>query len=138
MNDTELTIAVCELLGAVPGWTWSTTDPYPADGVGIFYGPIPDSPDQAIGVRVYGGTDDSVVYSPRRRVQLRIRGRRGHVADTDTLAGLAFLILQGRSRTRGISHIARTTFGPLGADQNGREERTENYLITLDNQEAQT
>jgi hypothetical protein len=27
---------------------------------------------------------------------------------------------------------------PLGADENGREERTDNYTITLDNTEAST
>ena len=136
MNDAQLTIILCDLLGGVPGWTWSTT-PCPAGGVGVFYGAIPDSPDRAIGVRVYGGSDNSVVRAPRRRVQLRIRGRRGVVDDADQLAALAFTVLQGRSRLAGILHIERTTFGPLGADTNGREERSENYFIQLDNQEAQ-
>ncbi|UFU03437.1 minor capsid protein [Ruania suaedae] len=132
MDDAEVTLAICELLGGVPGWHWSTTTPPPAGEVGIFYGAIPDEPDRAIGARVYGGSDPHV-YSPRRRVQLLIRGARGDVDDADQIAGFAFLVLQGRSRTKGLSQIERTSFGPLGADANGREERSENYLVYVDN-----
>ena len=136
MTDRDLTIAICQLLGELPGWSWSTTGTYPADRVGVFYGPIPDAPDMAVGVRVYGGTDDVEVYGPKRSVQLHIRGARNEPDSADQLAGLAFLLLQGRMRTGGINHIHRTSFGPLGADVNGREERAENYTITLDNLEV--
>ena len=136
MTDRDLTIAICQMLGELPGWSWSTTGTYPADRVGVFYGPIPDAPDMAVGVRVYGGTDDVEVYSPTRSVQLLIRGARNQPDSADRLASLAFLMLQGRMRTGGINHIQRTSFGPLGADVNGREERAENYTITLDNLEV--
>lgn len=124
------------MLGEVPGWHWSPTNPTPPALLGIFYGSIPDSPDRAIGARVYGGTDDAVVYQPMRRVQLRIRGARGDVDDADRIAGFAFALLQGRSRIKGLSWIERQTFGPLGADTNGREERTDNYTVYIDNPEA--
>ncbi len=137
MNDAEVTVAVCELLARVPGWHWSTTTPTPDGQVGIFYGSIPDEPDRAIGVRVYGGIDPHV-YSPQRRVQLRIRGARHDVDDADRIAHFAFLVLQGLSRTKGLSQVERTSFGPLGADGNGREERSENYLVTIDNPEVGT
>lgn len=136
MDDAQLTRALCEMLGEVPGWHWSPTAETPDSMVAIAYGDIPASPDRAIGVRVYGGTDDAVVYRPVRRVQLRIRGARDDKDDADRIAGFAFALLQGRSRIRGISWIERQTFGPLGSDVNGREERTENYTIFIDNQEA--
>ena len=136
MTDAELTVAICQLLGELPGWSWSATGTYPADRVGVFYGPIPDAPDRAVGVRVYGGTDDPVVYSPTRSVQLLIRGARNQPDSADQMAALAFLLMQGRMRTGRINHIHRTSFGPLGADGNGREERSENYVITLDNLEV--
>lgn len=138
MDDAALTIALCEMLGEVPGWHWSTTIAPPASTVGIFYGDIPDSPDRAIGVRVYGGTDDPLVYQPVRYAQLRIRGARGDKDDADRIAGFAFALLQGRSRVRGLSWMQRGTFGPLGADKNGREERSENYTVQLDNPEVGT
>lgn len=136
MNDRDLTIAVCELLGELPGWSWSTTGTYPSGRVGVFYGAIPDAPDMAVGVRVYGGTDGPEVYAPTRNVQLLVRGARNLPDSADGLASLAFLALQGRMRTRGINHIQRTSFGPLGTDGNGRNERSENYLIALDNLEV--
>ena len=138
MTDAELTVAICQLLGELPGWSWSTTGTYPADRVGVFYGAIPDAPDRAVGVRVYGGTDDPVVYSPTRSVQLLIRGARNQPDSADQMAALAFLLMQGRMRNGGINHIQRSSFGPLGADGNGREERSENYLISIDNLEAST
>ena len=136
MTDREVTLAICQLLGEMPGWNWSPHGTYSADGVGIFYGPILDAPDRAIGVRVYGGSDDAVVYEPQRLVQLRIRGARGAPDGADELADWAFRLLQGRSRTLGLSWVERRSFGPLGADGNGREERSDNYLISIDNPEA--
>lgn len=139
MDDAAVTLALCELLGQVPGWHWSPTPTtVPAGGVVIVYGDIPDSPDRAIGVRVYGGADDAVVYQPVRSVQLRIRGARGDKDDADRIAGFTFALLQGRSRVKGLSWIQRDTFGPLGADANGREERTENYSVHVDNPEVGT
>ena len=138
MDDAAVTVALCEMLGEVPGWRWSTTSTPPRSTVGIFYGDIPDSPDRAIGVRVYGGSDDPLVYQPARSVQLRIRGARGDKDDADRIAGVAFVLLQGRSRVRGLSWMQRETFGPLGADANGREERSDNWTVHLDNPEVGT
>ncbi len=138
MDDAAVTLALCEMLGEVPGWHWSTTTETPAGMVGVFYGDIPDTPDRAIGVRVYGGTDDPLVYQPVRYAQLRVRGARGDKDDADRIAGVAFVLLQGRSRVRGLSWMQRETFGPLGADANGREERSDNWTVHLDNPEVGT
>jgi hypothetical protein len=136
MDDVQLTYRICELLGTVPGWHWDP-DPdapaYPSTGVGIFYGAIEDKPDRAIGVKCYGSDDGDVLV---RRVQLRLRGRSHDRTDADALAGVAFLVLHGLSRVGGISDARRISTGPLGADESEREERSENYQITLDNPEA--
>ena len=136
MNDRDLTIAICQLLGELPGWSWSTTGTYPADRVGVFYGPIPDAPDRAVGVRVYGGTDDPEVYSPTRSVQLLFRGARNRPDGADELADEAFTPLQRRVRSGGINFAYRISFGPLGADGNGRQERADNYQIVIENTEV--
>ena len=130
MDDAALTKLVCELLGTIPGWKWGV---FGADDVGIFYGAIGSTPDRAIGARIYGGTDESVTF---RRLQLRIRGAAHRRDGADVLAEPARVVLMGVSRWRGISGIQRESFTSLGADSNGREERTDNYLITLDNLEA--
>lgn len=136
MDDTDLTLVLCEILGRVPGWSWRPDGPdYGPGEVGIFYRSIDTTPDRAIGVAVYGGSDPAV-YAPQRRVQLHFRGSPGDRTGADTLAGIAFLVLQDRPPGQGIVTIARTSFGPLPADGNRRQERTDNYLILLDNLEA--
>lgn len=135
MSDADLTIILCELLGGINGWAWSPNQPAEPGTVPVHYGQIPDHPDRAVGVRVYGGTDPGL-YSPTRDVQIRIRGARNAPADADLLAAQVFATLQGLSRHRGILHAQRTSFGPWGADTNGREERSDNYRILLDNQEV--
>ena len=135
MDDAALTDRICELLGRVPGWSWlpDADDDYPANVVGIRYGATQPTPDRTIGVRVYSSTDDDTHV---RRVQIRTRGGRLDPAGADTLAGVVFTVLHGLSRWGGISDIRRISFGPLGADDLGREERSENYQIILDNPEA--
>lgn len=139
ISDQDLTKLVCSLLGDVPGWLWWEDDdtPYPATSTGIFYGAIGTDPDRAIGVRVYGTTDYYEESLSSRRVQLRFRGRPHRVDDPDNLAQIAFLRLQGLSRVGGISGIRRDSGGGSPqADGNGRGQRTDNYTIILDNQEA--
>lgn len=139
MDDETLTIRVCELLGTVPGWKWRPRGPaYTSAEVGIFYGPIAASPDRAIGVRVYAATDDPVTGLAQRRVQLWFRGLRNAPNGADKLASPAFAMLQNLPRTGGISGITRLSMVPQGADGNGRTERSDNYLITLENLEALT
>ena len=135
MTDRDLTIALCELLAEELGWSWSLTEPYPAGAVGLFYGSIGDTPDRAVGVRVYGGSDPRV-RAPTRSVQHLLRGRPGEPDGADALADAAFGVLHKTLRCRGILAGQRSYFGPLGADANGREERADNYEIHLDNMEA--
>lgn len=136
MDDKQVTFRICEILGRVPGWSWDPdpdTPDYPADVVGIRYGPNQDRPHRSIGVRVYASTDVDVLS---RRVQLRFRGAPYDIAGADTLAGVAFTVLHELSRVGGISDIRRVSSGPLGADNQAREERADNYQIILDNPEA--
>ena len=134
MDDEELTHVVCRILGAIDGWAYHEDDtPYPADLVGVRYGKVLDNPDESVGVRVYGGEDPADLKT--RSVQLLVRGKRRDVAGADRLADKARRRLHKVSRQFGISSIQRTSFGPLGADTNLREERSENYQIILDNTE---
>jgi len=136
VDDATLTLRVIEALATIPGWSWSTGQ-YPAGATAIFYGPIPEGTYKAaIGVRVYASTDDNVQALHTRSVQLRFRGEKGKKNGADKLAHPAFLTLTRLSREGGISGVSRLSQAPLGADENGREERTDNYIITLDNTEA--
>ncbi|WP_105567129.1 minor capsid protein [Microbacterium halophytorum] len=135
MDDTTLTRLLLIYLSGVPGWEWRPAGPeYTSAEVGLFYGPIAAAPDRAIGVRVYATEDDR--HLSQRRVQIRFRGARGRVDGADQLASTAFAALGGLSRVDRILSATRISMAPLGADTNGRDERTDNYLITLDNLEA--
>lgn len=134
MDDAALTLRLVEYLDRIPGWSWITTGTYPSGVVALHYGALAAAPDRGVGVRVYGdGAGEDAV---RRRVQLRIRGARGDVTGADRMASTAHTVLEGLSRWGGILSAERISFAPLGADANGREERTDNYLITLDHTEA--
>jgi hypothetical protein len=139
VDDATLTRVLCSILGRVPTWHWRPDGPaYARTETGIFYGAIDSTPDVAIGVRVYGSLDAPISHQYGRRAQLRFRGRKNRRDDADRMAGIAFNVLDGLSRVGGISGIHRFSFGPSATDDNGREERTDNYSIILDNPEAST
>lgn len=138
MDDETLTKRVLALLGILPGWLWDeTADAYPKNVTGLYYGRIPDGdhvPDKAIAAKVYGAPADGDLKI--RRMQLRLRGARLQLNGADRLADLVFVVLDGLSRVGGINDIRRISMTSLGVDTNGRDERTENYQIRLDNPEA--
>lgn len=136
MGDSELTKLLCRLLAQSCGWAWIPDGINPAATVRLFYGAVGTSPDAAVGVRVYGGTDDLVDGLKVRRVQLWHRGPKNAVDGADKLADAAFAALQGLSRVEGINTALRLSWAFLGADGSGREQRSDNYQIILDNPEA--
>lgn len=135
MDDSDLTVRLCEIAGSLPLFAWRPQGPaYTDSEIGVFYGAIPDEPDRAVGIRVYSPIDESGLLS--RRVQFHIRGARRQPFGADRIAGILFATFHDRSRGDGMTSIRRTSAAPLGADANGREERTENYMVVLDNVEA--
>lgn len=136
MDDATLIVRLCEILGRIPTFAW-----YPEPGtryaphrVGVFAGAIDATPDRAVGVQLYGVDDGRDVRG--RMIQLHHRGARGDVLGAIKLAQVTNAALSGLSRERGISGTVRVSIGSLGPDKSGREERTDNYLIILDNMEA--
>ena len=137
MDTTEVTMAVCALLDAANVGEWRPAGPaYTAGEVGIFYGPILAAPDRAIGVTCYIQTDDIETGRADRYVQVRFRGAKSAPNGADILADAAFTALHGVYQVSGISRITRTSTAPVGADDNGRQERVDNYQLILDNPEA--
>lgn len=133
MDDATLTIRVAEYLALIPTFAWHE-GAYTAGEIGIFYGAIPATVDRAIGLRVYGRFE--VDGARARRLQVRLRGTPGDVTGADRLAEPVETHLTNLSRWGGISGIRHESMASLGADKNGREERSDNYIIILDNLEA--
>ena len=136
MDTTAVTTAVCQLLHDFGVGVWSPTQAYLTTDVGVFYGPLGTLPDRAIGLTVYAATDDVETGLAHRYLQVRCRGAVGAPNGADALADSAFAALHGLYQTSGIARITRTSTAYLGADTNGRTERTDNYMLIIDNPEA--
>lgn len=136
MGDVELTELICEHLGGLEGWRWAGEGAYPQTVVGVFYGAIDASPDRAVGVSTYDRADRPREFVRGRRVQLLLRGQRGDPGGADALADVAVPRMEALALVPGIAYVEPLTFARLGADENGRQERTENFHITFDNEEA--
>lgn len=137
MNDADLTRLLAHALATIDGWVYSEVEPYTAEQTGIHYGAIAPSPPRGVGVRVYDSNDYERDHVFGRRAQIRFRGTAYVVDDADRMADQALPVLLALRRDVGIAKVTRQSFLTLGPDGNGRQERTDNYLITLDNEEAQ-
>lgn len=132
MNDADLTEYIAYVLATAALGAWRPAGPvYAASETGIFYGAIGASPDRAIGVTVYATDDDLVTGKASRWVQLHFRGSPNAPRSADDMAGAAFDALHGRHHAGAVSRFIRTSSAPLGADANGRQERSDNYQIIL-------
>lgn len=136
MDDVTVTTTLCEILAARTGWAWQPTGPaYTSGQVALFYGPIGATPDRAVGVTLYTGTDELENGLAVRRAQVRYRGAVGDPAGADRLADAGFEALQGLARVSGLSLVTRVLVAQLGTDKNARQERADSYQIVIDNQE---
>lgn len=135
-NDKELTLALCRALAEATGWQWHEDGPnYNADEVSIVAGELDDTSDRMVGVTVYQATDLDIQDLHWRMVQFRLRGGRHDHFGADSLSFRVFESRHMLSLQGGVHNVSRRSFARLGADDNGRQERTDNYTITLDNQE---
>lgn len=135
MDNATLTKTLCAIIGNLEGFTWDPdVDAYDPGTIGVYYGRIGDAPDRGVGVRVYNTIDEPGLR--RRKVQIRSRGERRRPDGADVIADAVFARLDKLSREGGISGARRESMSDLGADDNACEQRTDNYTITLDNEEA--
>jgi len=132
VDDADLTEHICQVLAQLGLGVWRPDGPaYTAAETGIYYGDLATSPDRGIGVSVYATDDDPVTATAMRWVQFRIRGAQGVMRDADQMAGALFDALQDRRHAAPVSRFLRTSSARLGADENGRQERSDNYQIIL-------
>lgn len=136
MDDDELTEAICLLLEDAGAGAFATEAT--GEQTQIVYGDVAATgAHRAIGVTVYTSVADDVQNGlTARRVQVRVRGAQDDRRSANQLAGAVFTALHRTIRSRGVAFGVRVSFAPLGEDGNRRQERAENYQITLDNPEA--
>lgn len=133
MDDDELVLTVCRILGTLPGFTWhEDRRPYDgSDGVPVYAGALGQAPHRGVAVTLYDSDVDlRTAHLASARVQLRFRGVPGDPLDADRLASQVFRTLHGMSRRGGINNAQRTSVAQLGVDENRRRERADNYSFT--------
>lgn len=117
--------------------TWLATGAYPTSTAApIFLGSVPASHDRVIVLRAYGVSDDPHLTDGVQGVQVRYRGRKDLGApDVDDLADEAFEALHGLQGVElaGVPVLLcrRTSWTPLGDDDNRRAERSDNYHLNV-------
>lgn len=124
---------VAEHLAASGVGFWSESEPAPAGATLIALKRLPESPDRAVAVSVYGMDMDAVLPDVEVPVQVLARSP-GAADDVDELADDVVAAMHGvHHATWGSLRVQRcvhASTAPLGADHNGREERSDNFLIT--------
>ena len=109
---------------------WSETTPYEPDDRAIVLRDLPTAPDAAVAIEVYDTEDGLVLPDVPVRVQLMFRGRGD---DADEFADAAFAVLHGQYHydmgEMRVQRSRRLYTAPLGADENGRERRSDNYEL---------
>lgn len=135
MDDIALNQLVCRILGELDGWSYLPGDgEYSEEHVAVWYLRLHGEPARGVAVRVYGGDDSAGLKI--RRVQFISRGLPNDPFGADRIAAQIYATFHEVSRADGIAYARRISFGPLGPDGNGREERSDNYELTLDNLEV--
>lgn len=111
------------------------TSAYSADETAIVFGVPGQNPPRQIALAVYNNTDDAALSDSVVLLQVRVRGADADPFGADDLADAVFDDLQGfiGNLPNGIRvvYAKRNSTFPLGIDGNGRQERTDNYELTV-------
>lgn len=95
---------------------------------------LPATPDLAVSLSVYDVEDDLRLPHVVLFVQARCRGTSAVRTSVDDLADDVFDALHGQRFTAGgyaVQQCRRISVAPLGADDNGRHERADNYELVV-------
>jgi hypothetical protein len=131
--ETALLNGLAEYLAAAGVGTFRASGSYQSgDSNPIFIGVVPASPDRAVTLTGYPVEDSLNLSDSTQGVQVRTRGTKdprttSDLADAvfDALHGLEWIELGGIR----VSQARRVSGSPLGPDENGRHERSDNYYL---------
>lgn len=130
----DLLEGLAQLLDSATVAVWKPTGAYTEDQVGIVIGVPTQSPRSLVALAAYGNVDDASLSDSTVQVQMRLRSAGADPGPADDLADEIFDALQGlRATLNGIAvvYAKRVSTYPLGLDGNGRQERTDNYDLTV-------
>lgn len=132
---TDLLTGVAQLLAARSVAEWKPTGAYDAAEIGIVLGVPTQQPISLVALAAYANVDSPALSDSTVGLQVRVRGPNADPTPADDLADAVFDVLQGfRGDLPNEVHVVyakRTSTYPLGIDGNGRQERTDNYDLTV-------
>ncbi|WP_116051679.1 minor capsid protein [Amycolatopsis palatopharyngis] len=131
---TNLLTGIAEHLDAAGAGVWRPTGAYLDAEIGIVLGVPSQQPPSLIALAAYNNSDDPSLSDSSVTMQVRTRGPDADPRKADDLADAVFDALQGlRATANGIRVVysRRISTFPLGIDDNGRHERTDNYDLTV-------
>lgn len=135
-------ITTADLVGGLARWLddegladYKTDEPYLKSDRAVTVKRFPASPDIAVAIYPYGTGDATLVPGSTFDVQLRFRGPAGDRLFADRWADEVAAKLHWKHQfLLGDVHVQRSQrvlAVPLGADDNGREERADSYELIL-------
>lgn len=133
---TDLLSGIAQLLEDTGQGTWKPTGAYATDDpTPIIIKSVPASPDRVITLSEYSVSDDPTLSDSVKGLQVRFRAGRDP-RTVDDMADDAFDVLhglQGVELSTGVLIVQsyRQSSALLGADDNGRHERSDNYYLTV-------
>lgn len=130
MNVSDALRGVAEHLATEGVGKWP--GPYTAGDTAVVLKRLPATPDRALAITVYDVDLD--VELPNEGLMVQVVSRAPGLVDAvDDLADAVLAVMHGTHHaTWGDLHVSRCVHistAPLGADGNGREERSDNYRI---------
>lgn len=124
------------IAGAGLSITWNPAGLYTARQTGIFMMTMPDAPDRCVTLSLVDNTDDPTMPLGRKMLQVRGRGNRNDPLDVGELLDPIFDILHSRTNLvvggQTIIQILREVSAPMGADDNHRWERADQFYMDVD------
>lgn len=134
--ESDLVKGLAQYLNDHGAGTYKPTGGYLAAETAIVFGELPTGPDRVIAISVYGSNDEGQVPLSQLRVQFMFRGNPNDTLDAGEVADPVFDLMQGLEHLQcGTAHInlsQRVSRVTLGADDNKRQLRSDNYALDVD------
>lgn len=133
--ESDIVTGLAQLLNDLGLAVYKPAGGYAATDVAVVFGELPTSPDTAVGITLYGSTDEVKENLSRYRVQLWTRGAANNSLGASSIASPIFDALQGREGFQlgsvYVVQMFRTSLMPMGMDANKRYERSDNYVLDV-------
>lgn len=133
--ESDLLTGIAQFLNDEGLAVYKPAGGYLATDVAVVFGELPTAPDTAVGLTIYGSSDEVKQNLSRYRMQIWTRGAANNSLGASAIASPIFDALQGREEfwlgSVYVIQTFRASFVPMGIDANKRYERSDNYVFDV-------